>query len=211
MLKLRSFQFGTSLVELMISMAIGLASLTAMASLVGHGIGLNSQLLAKSRLDEEINAIVALLVSDIKRAGYDANMISLVSDPTLPTSAFADSLKVSNYPAEVANSCVTFAYDRNQNGQLDTQNTNEHFGFRLKDKAIEMRIDGLACNAGGWHDLTDPDVVKVIKLEFSIQRQALYGISANRIELILEAELKRDGSISKRVSTSFLVKNYDSV
>jgi prepilin peptidase dependent protein B len=209
MLNLRRYHCGTSLVELMISMAIGLASLTAMASLVGHGIGLNSQLLAKSRLDEEINAIAALLVSDIKRAGYDANMIRLVSDPSLPVSPFADSLLVSNYPSEVANSCVTFAYDRNQNGQLDTQNTNEHFGFRLKDKAIEMRIDGLACNAGGWHDLTDPNVVKVSKLQFSVQGHARHGINASRVKLLLEAELKHNGSISKRLTTSFMVKNHD--
>lgn len=209
MLKQSCYQAGTSLVELMISMAIGFASLTAMASLVGHGIGMNSQLLAKSRLDEEINAVAALLVSDIKRAGYNANMLSVVGDPNQQVSPFAGSLSVANYPQEVANSCVVFAYDRNQNGQLDTINTNEHYGYRLKDKAIEIRIDGLACNVGGWHDLTDPGLIKVTNLQFIVQQQNRFGVNVSRIDLILEAELKNNSLISKRISTSFLVKNYD--
>ena len=65
-------QYGNSLVELMISMTLGLASITAMASLVGHGIALNASLLATSRLEEEINAVVAVVGHDLKRAGYHA-------------------------------------------------------------------------------------------------------------------------------------------
>ena len=70
MLASRLKQCGNSLVELMISMTLGLASITAMASLVGHGIALNTSLLAKSRLDEEMNAVVAVVSHDLKRAGY---------------------------------------------------------------------------------------------------------------------------------------------
>jgi prepilin peptidase dependent protein B len=64
--------YGNSLVELMISMTLGLASITAMASLVGQGIGLNASLLATSRLEEEMNAVVAVVSHDLKRAGYYA-------------------------------------------------------------------------------------------------------------------------------------------
>jgi prepilin peptidase dependent protein B len=208
MLVISRSQVRTSLIELMISMAIGFASLTAMASLVGHGIGLNNQLMAKSRLNEEVNAIAALLVSDIKRTGYDANIVNIVKDPNHFTSPFVNSLKTANYPSEIVNSCVVFAYDRNQNGQLDTKNTNEHFGFRLKDKAIEIRMDGLACDANGWHDLTDPDVIIVTTLRFLVQEEVNNGINVRRVELVLEAELKSNSMISKRVSTSFWIKNY---
>lgn len=209
MLNAIRYQVGISLVELMISMAIGFSSLTAMASLVGHGIGLNSQLMAKSRLDEEINAIAALLISDIKRAGYDANILRVVSDPNNQSSPFTDSLNVANYAAEEANSCLVFAYDRNQNGQLDTLNTNEHFGYRLKNKAIEIRINGLSCGAGGWHDLSDPDVITVSKLEFLVEQQGRHGVNIYRVAVLLEAQLKNNPEIAKRISTSFLVKNYD--
>ncbi|KXI27188.1 prepilin peptidase dependent protein B [Paraglaciecola hydrolytica] len=208
MLKPLSLQLGTTLVELMISMAIGFASLTAMASLVGHGIGLNTQLLAKSRLDEELNGIVELLINDIKRAGFDGNTSSIVSDPNTLVSPFAGSVVIANHPAESANSCLLFAYDRNKNGLLDTVNTNENYGYRLKDKAIEIRLDGLGCSINGWHDLSDPQVVKVTKLEFKLHNQQSGSVKAKRIELIVEAELKSNSAISKRVHTSFMIKNY---
>ncbi|MDP5040076.1 MAG: prepilin peptidase dependent protein B [Paraglaciecola sp.] len=203
------YQTGTSLVELMISMAIGFASLTAMASLVGHGIGLNSQLMAKSRLDEEVNAVAALMIRDIKRAGYDGNIAIVVNDPNQFVSVFDNSLAVYSYPGEAASSCVEFSYDRNQNGVLDVVSGNENFGYRLKDNAIEIRIDGLSCEAGGWHDLTDPDIIKVSHLKFVLQQQNNHGVNTHRIAIELQAELKSDSSVSKRFSTSFLVKNYD--
>ena len=73
MLAFLSKQNGNSLVELMIAMTLGLASITAMASLVGHGIALNSSLLATSRLEEEMNAVVTVISHDLKRAGYFSN------------------------------------------------------------------------------------------------------------------------------------------
>lgn len=204
----RHSQLGTSLVELMISMAIGFSALSAMASLVGHGVGLNSQLLAKSRLDEEINGIVELLVNDIKRAGYDAATFDIVSDPNLKQSAFTNSLFVTHYPSEAANSCIEFAYDRNHNGILDTANTNENYGYRLKDDAIEIRLDGLTCGVNGWHDLSDPQLVKVTTLEFVVHSQASAQVMAKRIELTIEAELRSYPFISKRIHTTFLIHNY---
>jgi prepilin peptidase dependent protein B len=208
MLKILGLQAGTTLVELMISMALGFASLTAMASLVGHGIGLNTQLLAKSRLDEEINGIVELLINDIKRAGYDANTNSIVSDPNSFVSPFSGSIIIANHPAEVANSCLLFAYDRNKNGQLDTINTNENYGYRLKNKAIEIRLDGLGCGINGWHDLSDPQIIRVTKLEFVLHNQQRGSVKVNRIELIVAAELRNNPTISKRIHTSFTIKNY---
>ena len=205
---LKASQLGTTLVEMMISMAIGLASLTTMASLVGHGIGLNSQLLAKSRLDEEVNGIVELLVNDIKRAGFDASTLNIVSDPNTFQSAFARSVTIADYPGEAANSCLLFAYDRNQNGVLDTINSNENFGYRLKDRAIEIRLDGLGCNANGWQDLSDPQVVKVTRLEFVLHTQQRANVVANRVELTVQAELRNNPAISKLIQTSFVIKNY---
>jgi len=207
MLKLWRVHSGTTLVELMISMAIGFASLTAMASLVGHGIGLNSQLMAKSRLDEELYAIVELLLNDIKRAGFDANVSQVLSDPTY-VSPFASSVVVSNHPAESINSCLMFAYDRNKNGLLDTVSSNENYGYRLRDKAIEIRIDGLGCGQNGWQDLSDPQVVKVTKLEFKRYSHQSASVVVTRIELIVAAELRTNPAISKRIQTSFTVKNY---
>ena len=210
MLNTLNRQVGASLVELMISMTLGLASMTAMASLVGHGIALNNQLLEKSRLDEEINAVLAVLSQDPQRAGYHASTANMVGTPLTFNSAFhAQTIRLSEYPSETTDSCITFAYDRNQNGLLDTVNTNENYGYRLKNKAIEMRQSGLSCLANKWQDLSDPKVVHITDLSFSKQVLNSQQLKHVRIHVSLTANLVRNPDLSRSVRTSFSIKNYE--
>lgn len=202
-------QYGNSLVELMISMTLGLASISAMASLVGHGIALNSSLLAKSRLDEEINAVVAVLRHDLKRAGYYSRTDELVKNPSALVNPFEGSITTAAYTSEAANSCINFAYDRNKNGVLDTSGTNENFGYRLKDKAVEIRLDGASCDETGWHDLTDPKVVQVMALEFTIEQTTVQQITRTRVNIALQARLKRHPDILRSVNSRILIENYE--
>lgn len=209
MLGTQSKQFGNSLVELMISMTLGLASITAMASLVGHGIALNTSLLAKSRLDEEINAVVAVLRHDLKRAGYYSGTNEIVKNPTALMNPFDESLTIAAYTSEAANSCINFAYDRNKNGELDTSPSNENYGYRLKDKAVEIRLDGASCDESGWHDLTDPKVVQVMTLEFTIEQTTVQQITQTRVNIALQARLKKHPDISRGINTNVLLENYE--
>jgi prepilin peptidase dependent protein B len=202
-------QYGNSLVELMISMTLGLASITAMASLVGHGIALNSSLLAKSRLDEEINAVVAVVSHDLKRAGYYALTSNIVKNPIIFTNPFDNSLSVAAFTDEPINSCINFAYDRNKNGLLDISTNNENFGYRLKDKAIEIRVGGAACEQSGWHDLTDPKVLQVTSLRFTVEQTLVQKIIQTRVNIALHARLKKYPDISRSINTSVLIKNYE--
>ena len=202
-------QYGNSLVELMISMTLGLASITAMASLVGHGIALNASLLAKSRLDEEINAVVAVVSHDLKRAGYYALTKDIVKNPKNFSNPFDGNLSIASYTAEPANSCINFAYDRNKNGLLDTSPNNEKYGFRLRDKAVEIRLDGAACEESGWHDLTDPKVVQVTALRFTAHQTAVQQVTQTRVTIELHARLKKHPDISRSINTSVLIENYE--
>lgn len=202
-------QQGNSLVELMISMALGLASITAMASLVGHGIALNSSLLAKSRLDEEINAVVAVVSHDLKRAGFYALTSEIVKTPITSSNPFDNSLSVASYLGELANSCINFAYDRNKNGVLDSSTSNENYGFRLRDYAVEIRLDGAACNKSGWHDLTDPKIVQVTALKFTIEKNTVQQVKQTRVNIELQARLKKHPDISRSINTSVLIENYE--
>jgi prepilin peptidase dependent protein B len=202
-------QHGNSVVELMISMTLGLASITAMASLVGHGIALNTRLLAKSRLDEEMNAVVAVVSHDLKRAGYYARTDEIVKNPTTLSNPFDGSLSVAAYTAESANSCINFAYDRNKNGLLDTSPNNEKYGFRLRDSAVEISLGGAACHDSGWHDLTDPNVVQVTALEFIIKQSHVQQVTQTRVTIALQARLKKHPDISRSINTSVLIENYE--
>ena len=202
-------QRGASLVELMIAMALGLAALAAMTSLVGYGIGMNARLLANSRLNEEVNAIGQLLTRDIKRAGYNADTIAMVTDPAASPSLFANSLVVSELPGEAANSCLIFAYDRNSNGLVDTVGTNENFGFRLNDGAVEIRIGGAACADLGWQSLSDTSVVNITDLTFTLNQTTSNSVISTQVDIFLQGELTRNDNFSRQFSANFLVRNYD--
>ncbi len=200
MLMLRAKQYGGSLVELMISMALGFASLTAMSSLVSHGIGLNNSLMAKSRLDEEIHSVATVINQELKRAGYNAQVESLITQPSSFINYFDNSLVISAHPNEAANSCISFRYDRNQNGKLDALSTNEQFGFRLRDHAIEIRVDDKTCSQGYWQDLTDPQVIKVTNMQFKLIRLTKDNI---------EAELVAYPLYSTHLVRELVIKNHE--
>ena len=209
MLISRQNQKGATLIEMMIAMTLGLASLATVASIVGYGIGVNGKLLASSRLNEEINDIGSLLTRDIKRAGYSADTTAMVTDPVASPSPFANSVVVSAHPDEDANSCIIYAYDRNENGVLDTVGTNENFGFRLRDNAVEIRIGGAACVDGGWQNLTDTDMVSITALNFNLNQTTFNGVVSTQVNIFIQGELASDSDFTRQFNTSFMVRNYD--
>jgi prepilin peptidase dependent protein B len=202
-------QRGISLVELMISMTLGFVALSAMSSLVAQGIVLNTSFLAKSRLDEEVNAVLAIISQDLKRIGFHGLTHKMIADPENFTSPFQRTLTVAKFPQEPAKSCVTFAYDANQNGLLDAKYPNENYGYRLRDEAIEIRMNSLECKNMGWHDITDSSIVKVTMLSFIQEKHISQQISHSRIHISLQAKLTKQPQISRYASASILIQNYD--
>jgi prepilin peptidase dependent protein B len=209
MLSTQQKQSGTSLVELMNAMTLGLGSLSVVASVVGYGIGTNAKLLANSRLSEEVNAVGSLISRELKRAGYSAATTSLITDPAAFPSTFANSVVVSQHPNESENSCIVFAYDRNRNGLLDILGGNENYGFRLRDGAVEIRIAGASCVDRGWQNLTDTDMVTITGLSFNLTKTSINGVVSTQVELFLVGELAAHNNLSRQYTTRFMVRNYD--
>ncbi|MGS2720301.1 prepilin cleavage protein [Paraglaciecola aestuariivivens] len=203
------YQSGASLIELMIAMALGIAALSAIASLVGYGIGVNGKLLSNSRLNEEINSIGALITRDIKRAGFNADTINMVSSPADFPSAFRNSVVVSEHPDEDEDSCLLYAYDQNANGVLDTVANNENFGFRLRNGTVEIRTNGATCASETWQALTDPKIVTITELSFDTELVTFNNIVSTQITLELEGELVANDNLSRLFTSRFLVRNYD--
>lgn len=155
---------GISLVEMLIALALGASAITGLAMLVGNAIGLNAKMMQSSRLREELGNSFSLIAHDLQRAGYSGAAID-----NLSSSAFqlSEPLTIGQYGSESPNSCITFTYDINANGVLDTQSPNEQFGYRLRDYSIEIRKNGASCTASGWEDLTDSEIVTVSHLSFT--------------------------------------------
>ncbi len=202
-------QHGFTLVELMIGMALGVAALTALGSLVGYGVGVNVNLLKSARVNEESSMVLSLLQRDIRRAGYSGDTVAMLTDPTTNPSDFSDSLVISAYTGEAAGSCILFSYDANDNGVLDTTGNSENFGYRLRGQTVEMRQSNLSCTQDGWLPLTDSDIVQIQGLSFTMGQTLSNNIPTTSITINLQAELAANTDISRQFTTEVLVRNYD--
>lgn len=202
-------QSGLTLIEVLLGMALGVAALTAVTSLVGYGIGVNANLIASSRVNEETSNVLSLMVRDIRRAGYSGDTVNMLSDPALNPSPFSDSIAIGAFAGEPANSCIVFSYDANNNGVVDGGANGENFGFRLRDNSVEIRQGAAGCEDNGWLALTDTDVVTIDVLTF-VQGQTIEnGIPTTTITLNMQAELVANDDISRQFTTEILVRNYD--
>lgn len=203
-------QAGYTLIEILIAMVLGVGSLTAVSSLVGYGIGVNANLINSARLNEELGNVYSLIVSDVRRAGYTGSTVAMVTDPEANPSPFNNSIAVSEYAGETANSCITFAYDSNENGALDNAAPDENYGYRLRDGAIEIRRNGALCTAIGWEDLTDSDLITVTDLTFTLNQITQNGIISTAITIVVTGELVSNSNFTREYSTTLVVRNYDS-
>lgn len=204
-----SYAKGLSLTELLISMSIGLIALASLASVIGFGVGTNGRLMESATLNEELGATMFLMTREIRRAGFNGNTVALVTDPNANPSLFQNTLLISQFPGEAANSCILFAYDENLNGSLDGGPRAEAVGFRLRDEILEMRVNGTSCDAPGWDPLTNKNSVVVSELQFSNTQVIDSGVTANLVGVNLAGSRTDKPTLSRRFSTTIWVRNYD--
>lgn len=201
----RHTQQGLSLIELMITMALGLLMMAALTSIFANTIGVNSRSLQLSQLQEESTAVLELMVSDLRRAGYRANAHLIVVDPATANSDFDDSIVVSNHPDEALLSCVLFSYDANQNGSFD--GSNELFGYRLLDGQVQRRQDAVDCASTGWQSLTSADMVAVESLSFSLTERTSGAMLEQTITVAITTANPADNTLQRQLATDVVIRN----
>ena len=163
MLKIRFIQNGFSLIELMVSMSLGIVLLGGVIGIFSSTVSNNTESLQTARLQHELRATMAIMQNDIRRAGYWSNALSTFGANNPFTTAAAD-LKVLD-----GGTCILYTYDLNKNGAIDTDT--EYFGFRLNGNKVEMRINGSTtadCHVADseWEAVTDSSVITIDALMF---------------------------------------------
>ena len=158
-------QLGVTLIELMISLALGLILTATLLSIYINTLQTNTSGLNLTRLNQETIALMNVMSSEIRRAGFDDdvdgddifgnNFNKTGSDPTeimvynstdgvqRPSQVVPGTTEITGMTGD----CILFAYDQNEDGAF---NDVEAKGFRLRNNRIEMRI-----NSGGVGDVDD--------------------------------------------------------
>ncbi|GAB5380390.1 MAG: type II secretion system protein J [Aliiglaciecola sp.] len=193
---------GFSIVELLIAMTLGLSVMAGLTAFTGRLISFNAKTMTLLRLQEELQTIAIFLSREISRSGAIAQAEIQAKNGIKSKGKQWNGFTFSHFPNESPNSCMLFAYDRDWDGQLSRTPNNEHYGFRLKNKAIEFRVAGANCDENGWQDLSDPNIVEVTRLQFNpiAKTRAL-------VQVQLAGQLKQDPNHKLNMDFVVRVKN----
>ena len=149
---------GLSLIELLVGVALGLFVVASATTLLAGHLREGRSLLRESRLTQDLRTAADLVSRDLRRAGYwgaaASGVWSRSASGVLPNPYAAMS------PSAAASDAVTFQFSRDasENQRVDS---NEQFGFRLRNGAIEIQL-----GAANWQALTDATTLTVT--EFNV-------------------------------------------
>lgn len=169
-----------TLVELMIASTISLVALSAVITVYSATARHSTRQLQQAHLHQQLNGLMHLVSSDLRRAGYRHFSPGLVNPANNPFQNPVNRVRTGFYAGEHRNSCILFAYDLDQDGlagvgrcddgncePLTDDDNVEQFGFRLRGTGIQSRFGGsrFDCNHGYWQTVNDPDI-EITRLEF---------------------------------------------
>lgn len=156
---------GFSLVELMIAITVGLVVLAGVAQIFASTVSSNGDSLKMARVNQDLRAAMDVMIRDIQRAGYNSQATNGTTGAVASTNPFT----LSTTNLQVTGSCITYTYDRNNNGALDND---ENMAFYLSNGAILMRNSGgsasNSCSPTSAEGITDSNRVTITVLTFAI-------------------------------------------
>lgn len=202
---LKGRQKGLSIVELMITITLGLLLMAALTAVFSNTLGVNSRSLKLSQLHEEATAVMGFMVSELRRTGYRGDAAELVFDPANASTAFNNTIVVSQLSGEAANSCIMFSYDEDADGNHD--GAAENFGFRINAGQVQRRQASAGCDGGGWQSMTSTDMLVVNDLEFTLTEQMVDLVNEQRVTIVMEVAMPDDADITRTMTSEVVIRN----
>ncbi|WP_258240033.1 hypothetical protein [Pseudidiomarina homiensis] len=198
-------QKGLSIVELMITITLGLLLMAVLTAVFSNTLGVNSRSLKLSQLHEEATTVMDLMVGELRRTGYRGDAAELVYDPANASTAFNNTIVISQFSGEEANSCVLFSYDEDADGTHD--GSSENMGFRVRENQVQRRQASAGCDGGGWQNLTSSEMLLVNDLEFTLTEQMVDLVNEQRVTVVMEVAMPSDPDITRTMTSEVVIRN----
>ena len=186
---------GFTLIELMVSLVLGLVVIGGVMGVFISTYQANSQNIKAIRLNEEMRAVVSLMSRDIRRAGektFDWTSTSPAWYATANPYSTANAWVVSKQTGAPDNSCIRLAYSISAAGTDDTN----RFGYRLNSstgqvQAYNHQAGEWSCNStdnGAWQSITDENIVWIQSLSFTVTTEpGITGVAVRTVIVNLRA------------------------
>lgn len=210
----RTSQRGYSLIEMMISITLGLFILSGSIVVLVNTMHSSHEALKLMRLSYDMQTAMNLIVDDLRRAGYWSQAINDVESGanTNPFMQAGTDISINN-----SNTCVLFTYDDDKSGTLPALNNaggDKRYGYRLSGQTIQMRPLGadFSCTASAdsWEPLTDNLITN-----FSINETdtvvpvdgTTSTVTIRYITVTMTAQLDTDPVITRTLTQTVRVRN----
>lgn len=212
---MRKRNAGFTMVELMIAVGLNMLLFSALLAVYLANLDHYRRTLNIMRLNQQLQAVMTVISSDLRRAGYWANARTDVGLAQNNNPFMASGTDVS-----ITGSCILFSYDRDSNGSLPAVSSSiddERYGFRLINQAVQARPPGAAFScaaaANAWENLTDPNVIQITTLSFVLNSSTVttgpgtQGILMRSVDITLTGRLTSDNTVSKTLTQRVRIRN----
>lgn len=160
-------QSGVTLIEMMVGIVVGLIVLWGMSSVYINSSRGSRTTTAANALNQDLRAVMDIMVGDVRRAGYWSTVVEGVNPFTV----------IGTTNLNVAANCVLYSYDATHaGGAAGVVNDGvDYFGFRLSGAAVQTLIPtagvttaaATCANDAVWENLTDERAINVTGLTFN--------------------------------------------
>lgn len=153
---------GFTLVELLVGLALGLLVVAGGGALLTSQIREHRALVLEARLMQDLRTAADLVARDLRRAGYWGDAGAGVWSQAGPGGANPYAALA---PDAAASDAASLRYSRDaiENHVVDG---NEQFGFRLRNRAIDIQLGN-----GNWQALTDATLLEVTRFVITPQQE----------------------------------------
>ncbi|MGD7036888.1 hypothetical protein [Methylotuvimicrobium buryatense] len=170
---------GFTLMELMISLLLGLIIIGTIITVYIATIRGSSDVIGSARLNHDMESAMMLMTNDIRRTGYWGGAVDGSDSRNNPFTSPTTDIAVIDFNG--TGDCILYSYDANGSGHFDNNgdgtvdDTNEFYGFRLNNNTIEMRLTGVnttdcSNTNANWQAMTlnaGGEQINITNLEFS--------------------------------------------
>lgn len=196
---------GFTLMEVLVGAGIALLVVTGLILAFTASTKSTSDTLRRVKQTQDLRGAMAMMVRDVRRAGYWANAVSgsgAGAGYSNPFGAIDSAMP----------GCLSFRYDRDGDGAAGAS---ENFGYRLNAGAVEAMTAGDAsnCAAAGntWEALTDAKVNTVSALAFAVTEESASAgtgtIVVRTVEIRLEGNVAGSSAAKQQLVESVRIRN----
>lgn len=202
-------QRGVGLVELMISLVIGMIVIAGALSMVSSTFGANASQMKMSRLNNELRIAMSSITRDMRRSGHNSWTIAQLTAGVYTPSPQPTSVVTTTSGSE----SVVMHYDENADGLYPTTEPTETYSFRYNNNTIEAQIG--TATSGSWSAIVDPSVIQITAFSIENLSQVLskattlgpFDVTLPMYSITITGRLVKDPTVVRTIQETVRLRN----